>query len=31
MLAANPLMGEETAVTVVSPHMYDPENQRVRS
>ena len=31
MLAANPLMGEETEVRIVSPHMYDPENLRVRS
>jgi sarcosine oxidase subunit alpha len=31
MVAANPLLGEQTEVKVVSPHMYDPENQRVRS
>jgi sarcosine oxidase subunit alpha len=30
--AANPLMGEtDVPVRVVSPHMYDPENLRVRA
>jgi len=31
LVAANPLMGEEAQVAIVSPHMHDPENQRVRS
>ncbi|MBR0680393.1 sarcosine oxidase subunit alpha family protein [Roseomonas eburnea] len=31
MLAANPLMGEEVPVKVISPHMHDPENLRVRA
>jgi sarcosine oxidase subunit alpha len=31
VIAANPLMGEEVRVRVVSPHMHDPENIRVRA
>jgi sarcosine oxidase subunit alpha len=31
ILAANPLMGEEVPVQVVSPHGYDPENRLVRA
>jgi sarcosine oxidase subunit alpha len=31
ILAANPLMGEEVPVKVVTPHGYDPENLRVRA
>ncbi|MEO3475552.1 sarcosine oxidase subunit alpha family protein [Roseomonas sp. CAU 1739] len=31
ILAANPLLGEEVPVRVVSPHGYDPENLRVRA
>ena len=31
ILAANPLMNEEVAVQVVSPHGYDPENRLVRA
>jgi sarcosine oxidase subunit alpha len=31
VIAANPLMGEEVPVRVVSPHGYDPENVRVRA
>ena len=31
MVAANPLMGEEAQVAIVSPHMHDPENLLVRS
>jgi sarcosine oxidase subunit alpha len=31
MLAANPLMNEEVQVKIVSPHMHDPENLRVRA
>ncbi len=31
ILAANPLMGEEVPVKVVSPHGYDAENLRVRA
>ena len=31
IVAANPLMGEEVSVKVVSPHGYDAENLRVRA
>lgn len=31
IIAANPLMGEEVPVKVVTPHGYDPENLRVRA
>ena len=31
IVAANPLMGEEVPVKVVSPHGYDAENLRVRA
>ena len=30
MIAASPLTGEEVPVAIASPHMYDPENARVR-
>ena len=30
MIAASPLTGEDVPVAIVSPHMYDPENARVR-
>jgi sarcosine oxidase subunit alpha len=31
LVAASPAHREQTEVLIVSPHMYDPENQRVRS
>jgi sarcosine oxidase subunit alpha len=30
LVAANPLLGEEVPIRIVSPHHYDPENLRVR-
>jgi methylglutamate dehydrogenase subunit C len=31
LTASSPLHGERVAVEIVSPHMLDPENQRVRA
>jgi len=30
MIATSPITGDDVAVKVLSPHMYDPENERVR-